>query len=209
MNVLCEVIMIDRINDSESVEFVGSLIKNSQYSHFEQHKKNQRIDVKNNNNIYYIETGRISFYRVQDNMLTITMSAPCLAGVAQMLFQYQTHYIRCDESCSMWVISNQDIKQLISQNNLWMHMYNLLAKQVQLYFEREYMISQKSTREIVLQNLAYIWDMPEEERVSTSIYNFILLRTHISRSGIHKVISELEKEMVVETVRGKLTHLKR
>jgi hypothetical protein len=31
--------MIDRINDSESVGFVGSLIKNSQHSHFEQHKK--------------------------------------------------------------------------------------------------------------------------------------------------------------------------
>ena len=201
--------MIDRINVSESVEIVGSLIKNSRHSHFEQHKKNQRIDIKNNNNIYCIETGRISFYRTQDNVLTITMTAPCLAGIAQMLFQYQTHYIRCEESCNMWVISNQEMKELVSQNNLWMHMYNLLAKQVQQYFEREYMISQKSTREIVLQHLAYIWDMPEEERISTSIYNFILLRTHLSRSGIHKVISELEKEMMIETSRGKLIHLKK
>jgi len=200
--------MIDRINVAESVEYVGDLIKNSQDSHFEQHKKNQRIDIKNNENIYYIEAGKISFYRVQDNVLTISMSAPCLAGIAQMLFQFQTHYIRCDEPCSMWVISNNDIKPLISKNNLWMHMYNLLAKQIQQYFEREHMISQKTTKEIVLMHLTYIWGMSEEERAKTSIYNFILLRTHLSRSGVHKVMSELEKEGCIKTARGKLSFLK-
>jgi len=198
--------MIDRIDITDSIAIMGDIIKNSPHSHLAQHKKNQRIDVKRNEKIYYIESGKVSFYRMSDDILTISMSAPCIVGIAQMLFQYQTYYIRCDSNCTIFVIDSIDAKTLFSERNLWIHAYNILAKLTQQYFEREYMILQKSSRDIVLQHLIFIWQMTEEEREHTSIYNFILSRNHLSRSSVHKIVSEMEAEGKIKTSKGKLVH---
>ncbi|WP_370968018.1 helix-turn-helix domain-containing protein [Enterobacter wuhouensis] len=199
--------MMNTIEFSDSVFCIGNKIKNSPLSHFSQRKKNQRVDVKRNEEIYFIETGKISFYRVADDLLTISMTAPCVVGVAQMLFQYQTHYIRCDTNCTMWIIDSNDANILFTTENIWMHAFNILASLTKQYFEREYMTLQKSTREIILHHLKFIWEMREEERALTSIYNFILSRNHLSRSSVHKIVSELEIEGKIKTSKGKLIYL--
>lgn len=192
------------MNISDSILTVGTAIKKSNLSYCAIHKKNQRINIKNNEQICFLETGTISFFRVHDDVLTISMSAPCVAGVAQMLYQHQTHYIRCDKECTLWTINIADAIQLFSTQNLWIHVYNILSKQTYQYFEREYFILQKNSRGIIMQYLKLIWNMTEDERANTSIYNFILSRNHISRSGIHKVLSELQNEGKIKTRRGRL-----
>lgn len=197
---------MNKIDIRESVAIVGDAIENSPLAYYAKHKKNQRIDLKKLEQVCFVSTGKVSFYRVTDDVLTISVPAPGIVGIAQLRYQAQTHYIRCDTDCEMWVINSADASALFTHANLWVHAFNILAQLVQQYFERESMISRKSTREVVTQHLKFIWELPEEERVKTSVYSFILSRNHLSRSAIHKVLAELAGENKISVVRGKLLH---
>nr|WP_318381606.1 helix-turn-helix domain-containing protein [uncultured Enterobacter sp.] len=195
---------MNKIDVSDSVAIIGKAIEDSPLAHYAKHKKNQRIDVKKREQVCFIACGKVSFYRMTDDVLTISVPAPGVVGIAQLRYHSQTHYIRCDTDCEMWVIGASDAIDLFTHANLWMHAFNILSQLTQQYFERESMISRKSTREVVIQHLKFIWELPEDERSKTSVYSFILSRNHLSRSAIHKVLSELASENKITIARGKL-----
>lgn len=193
-----------KIDVSSSVTIVGDAIKSDPMSHYSHHKRYQRIDIKNLELVCFIESGSFSFFRARDDVLTLSCRIPSVIGIAQMLYPSQTHYIRCETDCHMWVIRIEDAIQLFTRQNLWGDAFRILAGLTQQYFERDYMIAQKNSREIVLQHLRFIWDLPIAERENISVYSFILQRNYLSRSVVHKLTAELSEQGILTMHRGKL-----
>ncbi|EFR2683604.1 helix-turn-helix domain-containing protein [Salmonella enterica] len=196
------------LNILASTLIVGQEIKKSDRSYFSLRKRNQRIELRTYNNICFLEKGTVSVYRLENNILTITLTAPAILGLAQMRQDVKSHYLRCDNDCEMTVISTSDAIELFNEKLLWKHAFDLLTYHLHKYFQRESLISHKTSRDIVVEHLKHIWKLPHEIREKTSVFSFILNRNHISRSMVSKILKELENEGVLTMSRGKLLSIK-
>jgi len=189
----------------ESVMLIGDEIKKSENAYFSLRKKRQRIEMRKDGNIFYLEKGSVSVYRVENDLVTVSFTAPAILGLAQMRNDVMSHYLRCDTDCEMWVMSSANANEMLTRKSLWMHAFDILTNHLQRYFQRENMRSHKTIREIVIEHVKHIWSLEPEIREKTSVYTFILSRNHISRSAIHKVLQELVNEGKLTLNRGKLS----
>lgn len=192
-------------NFDESVLLIGDEIKKSENAYFSLRKKRQRIEMRKDGNIFYLEKGSVSVYRVENDLVTVSFTAPAILGLAQMRNDVMSHYLRCDSDCEMWVMSSANANEMLTRKSLWMHAFDILTNHLQRYFQRENMRSHKTIREIVIEHVKHIWSLEPEIREKTSVYTFILSRNHISRSAIHKVLQELVNEGKLTLNRGKLS----
>ncbi|RJT23205.1 helix-turn-helix domain-containing protein [Buttiauxella izardii] len=194
-------------NFDESVMLIGDEIKKSENAYFSLRKKRQRIEMRRDGNIFYLEKGSISVYRVENDLVTVSFTAPAILGLAQMRNDVMSHYLRCDTDCEMWVMNATNANEMLTRKNLWMHAFDILTNHLQRYFQRENLRSHKTIREIVIEHVKHIWSLEPDVREKTSVYTFILSRNHISRSAIHKVLQELVNEEKLTLNRGKLATL--
>lgn len=192
-------------NVEESILLIGDEVKNSDNAWFSLRKKRQRIDLKVDGDILYLEKGTVSVYRLENDLVTISISAPAILGLPQLRTEQTGHYLRCDTDCEMWVMNKHNANALFSTKNLWCHAFDILTNHLYRYFQREKLQSHRTIRELVVEHVKYIWSLAPDVRDRTSVYTFILARNHISRSAIHKVLQELMLEGKINLNRGKLT----
>ncbi|MDA8505161.1 MULTISPECIES: helix-turn-helix domain-containing protein [unclassified Citrobacter] len=189
----------------KSVVLIGDEIKKSDNAWLSLRKKRQRIDLKVDGNILFLEKGTVSVYRVENDLVTVSISAPAILGLPQMRTEVAGHYLRCDTDCEMWAMSVQNADLLFTAKNLWKQAFDILAHHLQRYFQRETLQSHRTIRELIIEHVKYIWAMEPAVREKTSVYTFILTRNHISRSAIHKVLQELVNDGKITLNRGKLS----
>lgn len=185
-----------------AVKKIGKAIITSEYSFVTRRKKNQRLNLKGNNQISYLVDGKVSIYRVGDGILKFSIDTPAILGLSQMRISSKTHFVRCDENCDLWVIDAQKAIELLNTKNLWKEAFEIISNQLSLYIDRERMQSKSSVKELVLEHIKYLWDLEEEVRRTTSIYSFILARNTVSRSAVHKALNELTAEGLINVYRG-------
>ncbi|POT31089.1 helix-turn-helix domain-containing protein [Citrobacter braakii] len=188
-----------------AVVLVGDEMKKSDNAWLSLRKKRQRIDLKSDGNILFLEKGAVSVHRVENDLVMVSISAPAILGLPQMRTEVAGHYLRCDTDCEMWAISAPNAELLFTAKNLWKHAFDILTLHLQRYFQREKLQSHRTIRELIIEHLKYIWSMEPETRENTSVYTFILARNHISRSAIHKVLQELVSDGKIIMKRGKLS----
>lgn len=188
----------------ESVSILGEHIGSSKNSYLAKHKKNQRIELIARNNICYLKRGRVVVLRRDNDLVTLTIEAPMILGLTQLNNQTKYHYLRCETDCQMLIISNEDATDIFNRKNLWGYAFNILTWHLNLYFQREMMMTHPDIRMVINEHLKYVWTLPSDMRSKTSVYNFIMSRTHISRSAIHKITQEMIKNGTVKIERGKL-----
>ncbi|WP_410752121.1 helix-turn-helix domain-containing protein [Citrobacter sp. U14242] len=189
----------------KSVVLIGDEIKKSDNAWLSLRKKRQRIDLKVDGNILFLEKGTVSVYRIENDLVTVSISAPAILGLPQMRTEVTGHYLRCDTDCEMWAMSVQNADHLFTAKNLWKQAFDILAHHLQRYFQREALQSHRTIRELIIEHVKYIWAMEPAVREKTSVYTFILTRNHISRSAIHKVLQELVNDGKITLNRGKLS----
>ena len=188
-----------------AVVLVGDEMKKSDNAWLSLRKKRQRIDLKTDGHILFLEKGTVSVYRVENDLVTVSISAPAILGLPQMRTEVAGHYLRCDTDCEMWAMSVQNADLLFTAKNLWKQAFDILTDHLQRYFQREALQSHRTIREQIIEHVKYIWSMEPEVREKTSVYTFILTRNHISRSAIHKVLQELVNDGKITLNRGKLS----
>ncbi|HAU4332851.1 TPA: helix-turn-helix domain-containing protein [Citrobacter braakii] len=189
----------------KSVVLIGEEIKKSDSAWLSLRKKRQRIDLKVDGNILFLEKGTVSVYRVENDLVTVSISAPAILGLPQMRTEVAGHYLRCDTDCEMWAMSVQNADLLFTAKNLWKQAFDILTHHLQRYFQRETLQSHRTIRELIIEHVKFIWAMAPDVREKTSVYTFILTRNHISRSAIHKVLQELVSDGKIILNRGKLS----
>lgn len=149
----------------------------------------------------------MSFFRLSDDVLTINMKSPSMIGLTQLRETSRFHYFRCDEESVLWVIRKPDFEALLNENSYWEYAYNILSYITVSYHERDIMTSRGNVRMIVIDHLLRLWELMVQEGEVHSIYKYILSRNNLSRSAVHKVISDLSSEGSISVYRGKLIML--
>lgn len=192
------------IETHEAITVIGQAIQECESSILVYRKKRQRFDVESHQQMFFLTSGKISVYRKSDDVLTNTIAGPAILGLLQMKMKEKTHYFRCDTDCEMWSVSIHDANAIFNEKGLWSYAFELMTHSIYQWYRRSNMIEQKDVYSIVVQHLKYIWEMSGESRAQVSIYSFILRRSHISRSSIHKAISTLKDEGLIKVYRGKL-----
>ncbi|HID7510873.1 TPA: helix-turn-helix domain-containing protein [Enterobacter hormaechei] len=192
----------------EPINRLGNVIQQSGNSHFAVHKPKQRIDLHNQNKIFYLIKGNVSVYSQEGEVLVVNIFAPeiiCLEKLSNLKIY---SYMRCVTECEFSIISTQDARDLLEVHSLWSDAFDILTRYLYIYYSRDNKLTRPTTRESIIQYLKYIWAFKLHQRETTSVYTFILERTHISRSLIHKVVSELQAEGLIIVQRGILTDCK-
>lgn len=195
------------INALDSIQRIGEYIENSGTSFLTLRRRFQRIDLKTLDSICFLKKGRVSIYRVENDIVTLSLKSPAILGLAQMRNEFKSHYMRCDADCEMWVINTVDAIDLFNRYGLWMDAFDLLTDHIQKYFIRENLVSHRNIRNIVIEHVRYIWSLPEEERIKISVYRFILARNHVSRSSVHNILKDLIASGAVQLDRGRILSL--
>jgi len=193
-----------------SIEKIGLRVKESPDSFSMNLKKNQRVDFQSqheNGYLYFLESGSVSIYRVSDDVLTINMKSPSIIGLTQLRNYSKYHYLRCDGECMVWAIKKSDFERILDEREYWGYAFDILSYIAIIYYERDIMISRSNAKMIVIDHLRQLWKLTQVEGEVHSIYKFILSRNNISRSAVHKVISELSHAGSIEVHRGKLVNL--
>ncbi|HAS1070463.1 TPA: hypothetical protein I3803_004661 [Enterobacter cloacae] len=189
----------------EPIYKLGDEIKKAESSYFAVHKAKQRIDVHNKNNVYYLAKGNLTAYSYGGEVLIFNIFAPEIVCLEKLESLMIFNHFRCITDCEIHVVSATEMRAILDSRSLWSDAYAIICRYLNGYYNRENKLNQRSARESIIEYLKYIWNLPEAQRQSTSIYSFILERTHISRSLIYKVVSELEKEKTIAVSRGVLT----
>lgn len=194
----------DFVNQATTI--LSKCIKNSAGAVMSKHKKNQRLDAIFNKNIIFLKSGSVTLYRMDNNKINATLHAPAILGLTQLYSDEKHHYLRCDTPCELWSIDTQDAITMFKEKNLWEYTFLILSWHLHSYFRREKIISLPNVRTVIYEHLKYIWSMKPDARQKTSIYSFIMSRNHISRSMIHKTVTDLIRAGNVQIQRGRLTY---
>lgn len=195
-------------NNSDFNFRIGNAIERSSKSHFSAHKAKQRIDLKNKDNIYYLCKGNVSAHSSNSGSLIFNIFAPEVFGLEKLKGGMIIDHIRCVTDAEMHVISSSDAIELFNENDLWPCAFENILMYMKIMLVREKKLNQPTIKDSIIQYLKYIWSLRPEQRAVTSIYTHILLRTHISRSSIHKVLAELESDGLIVVKRGILLEAK-
>jgi CRP-like cAMP-binding protein len=192
----------------DSIKGLGEIIKDHPSSHALYLRKNQRMDfdlLNASDAIYYLESGKISAYRVSDNVLTISQHSPSIVGLIQLRSAIIFHYFRCDSDCILWGMKKNDIEALYSENPVSLrYAYDALSYMALIYHERDLMVLKGSIKKIVIEHLYQIWEISEKGRINISVYTFILSRNKIARSSVHRVITSLIANNCIAVEQGRL-----
>ena len=63
-----------------AVVLVGDEMKKSDNAWLSLRKKRQRIDLKTDGHILFLDKGTVSVYRVENDLVTVSISAPAILG---------------------------------------------------------------------------------------------------------------------------------
>jgi len=183
--------------------YIGNVILNSNKSFLTHYKKNQRINF-DDNNVFYLSKGNIEGYSFDESILLYNMGAPEIIGVEKMNDFSAIKYLRCVTDVDIHIIHQSHFRCLLDNFNLWPSAFEILSTYYSVCHRRMNRINRPTRRDIIIQFIKYIWINPNIKRDTTSIYTYIQVRTQISRSFIHKTVSELAKDGFINMDRGVL-----
>jgi CRP-like cAMP-binding protein len=195
------------LNHENSIGIIGNAIIKNKNSYQVNRKKHQRFNLNDMNSICFLDEGSVSAYRIYDNALSMTFKAPAILGLAQMRHS-ESYYMRCASDSKIWQISSEDAQELFTENDLWIHAFDILTSHIHIYYQRERLDSLPNVKAKVVEILHSLWSEGDEVHTKNSIYSYIQKRMRISRSAIHKAIKELSVDGLIETKRGRLTFIK-
>jgi len=141
-------------------------------------------------NCYLVRTGNVSFYRAGD-LLIGGWHSPCFIGLGRFEVA-ATLYFKSNEPCEVAIVSREEIFDIIEKNNLW----QLLSIHMEFVSDRllhyASLINAPTAYEIICKQLIALLNEPESLRESITAEKYIRIKTHLSRSGVMRILSALK-----------------
>lgn len=156
---------------------------------------------------YLILKGRATWYRRSDDLAIITVMAPALAGIVNLYQMQMDGYIKTHVACDVVILKMATVHEIINANQLW----ELLAKYMiflagKLYQSHEH-LSAPSAYEIIREQLNVLFNEDPKVRNSITAEQYIREKTHLSRSGVMRILSGLKAGGYIEMQRGVLINI--
>ncbi|MFU2315122.1 helix-turn-helix domain-containing protein [Rahnella sp. PCH160] len=148
--------------------------------------------------------GALNIYRTADNLRFVTAAAPNLFGMQGSPFRYNLYQFRSEKSTVLETLPHSRAVELINEHLLFREVLDFQTYLSDFQAYRTNLLISKSTYQIVRAFLFELEMMPPEQRLRTSVFNYIYEHTHLARSGVMKILSDLRQGEYINIENGKL-----
>lgn len=168
--------------------------------------RGERLDLQVNGQgmCYLILEGTIAVYRRSDDMLLSTARSPAVFGLANLTDIYFNDYLMTISPCLIGTLTTQRLNDIIQDKALW----GLLSKQIIFAYSRLYnnVMPQgaPTAYEMIRQQLVKLMEEDESYRQSVTAEKYIREKTHLSRSGVMRILADLKTGRFIEMEEGRL-----
>ena len=144
--------------------------------------RGERLDLQVNGQgmCYLILEGTIAVYRRSDNMMLSTARSPAVFGLANLTDIYFSDYLKTVSPCLIGTITTERVNAIIKEKALW-GLYEMIRQQLMKLTEEE-----------------------EGYRLSVTAEKYIREKTHLSRSGVMRILADLKTGGFIEMEEGRL-----
>ncbi|EEB5174103.1 hypothetical protein S479_23885 [Salmonella enterica subsp. enterica serovar Newport] len=164
--------------------------------------------LKNTPATIFLETGDFELHRKFDGKLLCSFSSPFPFGIVNSVSHSENYFIEVKTPSKISFIPRSDFMASVEKENAWESIVYILTYLLDLNEKNiQTLVESNCVYDIIKGCLNQIWLLPEQERLKTSIYDFILRRHNISRSSITKIIRELNTGNYLLTKRGVLLNM--
>lgn len=148
--------------------------------------------------------GALNIYRTADNLRFVRAAAPNLFGMQGSPFRYNLYQFRSEKGSVLETLPFSRAMELVSENQLFREVLDFQTYLSDFQAYRTNLLISKSTYQIVCAFLFELEMMPPEQRLRTSVFNYIHEHTHLARSGVMKILSDLRQGEYINIENGKL-----
>ncbi|MDY0923354.1 helix-turn-helix domain-containing protein [Leclercia sp. CFBP8987] len=156
---------------------------------------------------YLILKGRVTVHRRSDDLAMATVTAPSLVGIGNLQQMLMDGYIKTLVPCDIAILKMATVYDIISANQLWeplaKHMMVIAGK----LFESSEQLSAPSAYDIVRAQLNELINEAPMVRNNITAERYIREKTHLSRSGVMRILAGLKAGGYIEMQRGVLINI--
>lgn len=156
---------------------------------------------------YLILKGRAIWHRRSDDLAIITITGPSLAGIGNLQQMQMDGYIKTLDACDIVILKMATVFDIISANQLWeplaKHMMVIAGK----VYESSAQLSAPSAYDIVRAQLNELINEAPGVRNNITAEHYIRDKTHLSRSGVMRILAGLKEGGYIEMQRGILINI--
>jgi len=187
--------MFEFIRDSKPIKdieiLIDALLPFSQIAHL---KSNQRYELAHNGEdiCWLILKGSLTVRRATDDLIMCRMTPPAILGLALITYPSTNLYLQVDDRSEVATLPIEVLESTLDKYQLWKSVASVQAYVTQALVIRESTLVVRSAYEIICNQLHYLMGEPIQHRRAYTVTNYILQRTHISRSSIVKILRQLQ-----------------
>lgn len=194
----------------DSINVLGEAIKEHQMALNVTFSPGNKINMPTDfSAVIYIESGFAGLYHDRDDCLISEVNGPCIIGLTYLFFDNHSIYLKFNSESRVFYINQLEFISVCDKRNLWRNVSQIIASAERKLYSSPSLSSFRNAYDIVKFYLESIWTLPEHERKNVSIYQYILERSRLSRSSLHKIIRELNVGGYIKTERGRLVDINR
>lgn len=160
--------------------------------------------VGNKRFCYVILKGSGAVYRSSDDRLIATVSGPALLGLSNTHKKETDAYIKTQVLCEVVILETEAVYNIINANQLWEPLAKYMMGLAGKLFHSGEQLSAPSAYDLIRAQLYELINEPPFIRENTTVERYIREKTHLSRSGVMRILAALKEGGFIEMNRGKL-----
>lgn len=127
-----------------------------------------------------------------------------IVGMNILIDTNEGFYMQAHSDVEYEILSNKSVIDIIERENLWKEAAYFFMFGVQRLLEAHQTSAGRTTYELIKQNLMSLMAEKDELRMMVNACDYIMDKTHISRSRVMKILSDLKTGDYIVIERGVL-----
>ncbi|WP_189389084.1 helix-turn-helix domain-containing protein [Buttiauxella sp. B2] len=147
---------------------------------------------------YFIHSGSANLRRAEDRKIICNIISPAIICLNDIIDLTSEVYIEAITPLDFEVLPYSEFIGNIERLNLWHPLNNILMYSLAKLFYLTHHLVVKNTKQVICWHLLTLFNEPDTIKNSTTVYDYIQQRTHISRSDIIKYLSEFRRKSMIK-----------
>lgn len=153
--------------------------------------------------VFFLFSGTASVRRA-DGLNMMSFAGPMVLGISDFIGSSHELSIIFHSSATFGLMPRKRVLEICHEHNAWFDVNCILSYILGLAYQKLEISEQKTKYETIKKFLYIINSLPEDERANTSVYEYIMSRSGMSRSALNKVLAGLRSGKYIEMHRGRL-----
>ncbi|WP_236278971.1 helix-turn-helix domain-containing protein [Enterobacter bugandensis] len=163
--------------------------------------------VGNERLCYVLLKGRVMIHRSNHDLAMATVQGPAVIGLSNLLQTQMRGYIKTFNNCDIVILKMEFVNETVKRHNLWEPLaYHLMSLAGKLFHSYEDLTG-PSAYDIVIAQLYALSNEEPSFRLSVTAESYIRDKTHLSRSGVMRILSALKEGGYIDMQRGVLLNI--